>query len=132
MKNLKLLSLLGVATFSLLSFTYLNEVSTIKDGTYKSIVTIKYLTKAGSNPQRYMENDDKLSIKIENERITEINSKSKLAINNNKLIGLALQLDNNGNATVETSDYVYNSSNRNNEGTYVEYKVMIKKEELTK
>ena len=41
MKNLKLLSVLGIALFSLLSFTYLNDVNQIKDGTYKAFVSKK-------------------------------------------------------------------------------------------
>jgi hypothetical protein len=131
MKNLKLLSLLGIAMFSLLSFTYFKEVYQIKDGTYNSTLSMKYLVKAGSNPQKFIHGNDKLAIKIENEKIKEIITYSKIA-NNNKLIGLALHIDDNGNAIVETSDIVHNIANKKDEGTFIEYKLIIKKEDLIK
>lgn len=131
MKNLKLLPVLGIAMCAMLSFTQMSDANQIKDGTYNSIVSMKYLAKAGSNPQRFLNSDDKLTIRIENEKIKEIISYSKF-VNNNKLIGLALHLDENGNAIVETSDVVHNNANKKDEGTFIEYKLTIKKEELTK
>lgn len=130
MKNLKLLPLLGIVMCSLLSFTYLNPDNLIKNGTYNAVIQMKYLTKPGNNGQTYIQSEDGLTIRVENELIKEVISYSKM-INNNKLIGLTLKTDEKGNAFVETSDLIQNSSNpKSTSTTLVDYKLIIKKEEL--
>src|SRR6478609_6358007 len=131
MKNLKLLSLLGITMCALLSFSYFNDKNQIKDGTYNAVIHMKYLTPPGNNSQTYIHSDDRLTIKIENELIREVISYSKI-INSNKLIGLTLQTDEKGNAFVETSDIIQNLSNKKGNNTLVDYKLIIKKEDLNK
>lgn len=130
MKNLKLLSLLGIAMFSLLSFNYFNELSTIKNGTYKAFVSKKSnLNERGFSGYGNYEQD--VIVKIENNLITEI-SPIKFNKKSEKLINLPLQIDTNGNAIAETSDFEQDIYNKNDKGWLYTYKLKIKKEELNK
>lgn len=131
MKNLKLLPLLGIVMCALLSFTYLNQDNSIKDGTYNAVIQMKSLTRPGNNSQTYITSEDRLTIQVKDELIKEVVSYTKL-INNNKLIGLALQTNEKGDAVGETSILVQNSSNKKDVGSLVDYKLIIKKEELNK
>ena len=130
MKNLKLLSLLGIAMFSLLSFTYFNEVPFIKDGTYKaSISKVSNLDERGlSGGNGY---SDIVTVKIENNIIQYI-STLKYNKNSDRLLNLPLLLDSNGNAIVETTDFEQDTFNKNDKGWHYTYKLKIKKEELMK
>lgn len=130
MKNLKLLSLLGIAMFSLLSFNYFNELSTIKNGTYKAFVSKKSnLDERGFSGYGNYEQD--VIVKIENNLVTEI-SPIKFNKKSEKLINLPLQIDTNGNAIAETSDFEQDIYNKNDKGWLYTYKLKIKKEELNK
>ena len=130
MKNLKLLSLLGVATFSLLSFNYLNRTTTVKDGTYKAFISKKSnLDERGFSGNGNYEQD--VTIKIENNLVKEI-SPIKFNKNSDKLINIPLEIDTKGNAIAETSDFEQDIYNKNDAGWHYTYKLKIKKEELTK
>jgi hypothetical protein len=130
MKNLKLLSLLGIAMFSLLSFTYFKEVYQIKDGTYKAFVSKKSnIDEGGFSGYGNYEQD--VIVKIENNLVKEI-SPIKFNKKSDKLINLALEIDSKGNAVVETSDFEQDMYNNNDKGWLYTYKLKIKKAELTK
>lgn len=130
MKNLKLLSLLGIAMFTLLSFNYFNELNTIKNGTYKAFVSKKSnLDERGFSGYGNYEQD--VIVKIENNLVTEI-SPIKFNKKSEKLINLPLQIDTNGNAIAETSDFEQDIYNKNDKGWLYTYKLKIKKEELNK
>lgn len=130
MKNLKLVSVLGIALFSLLSFTYLNDINPIKDGTYKAFVSKKSnLDERGFSGYGNYEQD--VIVKIENNLVKEI-SPIKFNKKSDKLINLPLQIDSKGNAVAETSDFEQDIYNKNDAGWHYIYKLKIKKEELAK
>lgn len=126
MKNLKLLSVLGIAMLSLLSFTYFKSENTIKDGLYKASIS-----KVSSIDERGLTGgngySDVVNVKIENNIIQYI-STLKYNKNSDKLLNLPLSIDNNGNATAEATDFEQD----NDKGWHYTYKLKIKKEELTK
>ena len=130
MKNLKLLSVLGIAMLSLLSFTYLKDIRFIKDGTYKASIS-----KVSNKDERGLTGgngySDVVTVKIENNIIQYINT-LKYNKNSDKLLNLPLSIDNNGNATAEATDFEQDTFNKNDKGWHYTYKLKIKKEELTK
>ena len=130
MKNLKLLSVLGIAVFSLLSFTYFNDENQIKDGTYKAYVS-KSTSKDVNGFSGGNSYAQKVNVIIADNTIKNISQISHNK-NHDKLLDLQLRIDFEGNAVTETSFFEQNVFNKRDPGYVYTYKLTIKKEELTK
>lgn len=116
-----------MAIFALLSFTNSNQTDFVKDGTYKANLS-KKASITGYGHDVY---GQEVTVKIENNLIMEI---SPLNFNrsSDKLLRLPLEIDKNGDATVETFSFEKNINDRNDQGSNYTYKLKIKKENLNK
>lgn len=131
MKNLKLLPLLGIVMCGLLSFTYLKDFNQVKDGTYKAYLSS---STTNNNTTGFIGKSDyevEMNVKVTDNSIKSISDRRRNK-NHDKLIDLPLRIDNEGNAVTETSFYEQNIRNKNDKGSFINYKLIIKKEELNK
>lgn len=130
MKNLKLLPLLGIVMSALLSFTYLNDVNQVKDGTYKAYLSTSTSNDVNGLSGRY-NYEVEMNVKVTDNTIKSISERRKNKYHD-KLIDLPLRIDNEGNAVTETSFFEQNINNKRDPGYIYTYKLIIKKEELAK
>lgn len=131
MKNSKLLLLLSISMLALLSFKTLHDSFQIKDGIYDATLSKKCLLMNSEGYRVPFGQKDALTIKIENEKISQILSTSKIIKSNvsDKFLGLPVIVNEEGDAMVEISDYSFDN-NKKDGGTMIDYKLIIKKVDL--
>lgn len=128
MKNLKLLPLLGIAMCALFSFNYFNEITLVKDGSYKAFIDVDSNKDANGFSGGYL--GQNVNVKIVDNVIKNISMVSHNK-NHDKLIDQALRIDNKGNAIAKTTFFEQNIYNKRDLGHIYTYTLTIKKEDLT-